>query len=384
MVIQERLKICHESLLDQYHANIEVVLTLQATLLRDILPSVEDELDLGPDATEWAKEWLYDTLTLFRILKRNNFTRSFALEAVRKNLIWRLSNLPRILDCTSTNFLQCLPFSILDPFDRPIIVVKMTAFNQASDTIKPWILQAFELLRINLKRLNGNARENPVLQYIVLLDLEGLLLQNLNIELVVWTLREIIPRFPGMLAGVFILNYSWTHSSFWNIFKRLLPPTALSRVFFPTHQELLQYFTPSALPEEYGGTLAFLTRLKEPLLPNNTPATVRDQMTPQDGTRTSGSQPEIDIATGMATIQLPSTSILNPFFGYPASQISGLITFPHGRRRKRDLAETLVLLFWMRWRRQITLGLVLATILIVVKICQTRRFVRVVEGRLGR
>jgi hypothetical protein len=212
MNIKERLRINHENLLNQYHPNVEAVLDLQATLLRDILPSVQDEHDLSPDATEWAKKWLYDTCTYYpdlagsrayhtlsdslpnskgkpcerlwrkkclRCSQRNNFTRSFTLEAVRKNLLWRLSNLRSPLEQITTSFLQCLPSHILDPFDRPIIVLKMVAFNQASDAIKPWVLHVFELLRLNLERLNGNSGTNPVLQYIVLLDLEGLLLQSL-------------------------------------------------------------------------------------------------------------------------------------------------------------------------------------------------------------
>lgn len=65
MNIKERLRINHENLLNQYHPNVEAVLDLQATLLRDILPSVQDEHDLSPDATEWAKKWLYDTCTYY-------------------------------------------------------------------------------------------------------------------------------------------------------------------------------------------------------------------------------------------------------------------------------------------------------------------------------
>ncbi len=226
MNIQERLHINHESLLDQYHANVETVLDLQATLLRDILPSIKDELDLSPDATEWAKTWLYDTCTFYPGLagsranhtlseslpnpkskacelwkkkyltcsQRNNFTRSFTLEAVRKNLVWRLSNLRSPLEQTTTNFLQCLPSSILDPFDRPVIVLKMMAFNQASDAIKPLVLHVFELLRLNLERLNNDARMNPVLQYVVILDLEGSLLQNL------------VSRFPRRIKQVPLIS----------------------------------------------------------------------------------------------------------------------------------------------------------------------------------
>lgn len=217
----------HERLLDQYHANVETVLDLQTTLLRDILPSIKDELDLNPDATEWAKKWLYDTCTFHPDLagsranhtlsdslpnpkskarehlwrkkyltcyQRNNFTRSFTLEAVRKNLLWRLNNLRSPLEQTTTNFLQCLPSSILDPFDRPVIVLKMVAFNQASDAIKPWVLHVFELLRLNLERLNNNVRMNPVLQYVVILDLEGSLLQNL------------VSRFPRRIKQVPLIS----------------------------------------------------------------------------------------------------------------------------------------------------------------------------------
>lgn len=61
MDIQSTLQINSEKLLSTYYENIDHVLDLQATLIRDILPSVVDELELGPDATEWAAEWLNDT-----------------------------------------------------------------------------------------------------------------------------------------------------------------------------------------------------------------------------------------------------------------------------------------------------------------------------------
>ncbi|KAF8629135.1 hypothetical protein AX17_005721 [Amanita inopinata Kibby_2008] len=384
MDIQERLRVNFEALLEQYHTNVEAVLALQATLLRDILPSVKDELELGPNATEWAENWLYDTSTLFRILKRNNFTRSFAMEAVRKTLIWRLNNLWPSVPCSSRNFLHCLPSDVLDPFNRPIIIIKMIAFNQTTDAIKPLLLHVFESLRVYLQQLSDNLEENPTLQYIVLLDLDGLLLQNLNIGLVAWTIREVIPRFPGMVAGVFILKYSWSHSGLWNIVKRLLPASALSRIFFPTQQELIQYFTPSALPEDYGGTLPFLTQLEDPLWSSDTPTMIHNHVAPQNGGQTSESPTGVDNAMTMTIRQLSSTSLLNPFFGYPASQTSGLTTLPHGRRRKRDLAETLVLLFWMRWRKHITFSLVLATFILAMRLRQSKGPLRVYRELIGR
>lgn len=58
---RELLQANCERLLAQYNSNIQSVLALQTTLIRDILPSVTDELGLSPEATEWAKEWLEDT-----------------------------------------------------------------------------------------------------------------------------------------------------------------------------------------------------------------------------------------------------------------------------------------------------------------------------------
>ena len=55
---------------------------------------------------------------------------------------------------------------------------------------------------------------------------------------------------------------------------------------------------------------------------------------------------------------LSPTSLLNPFFGYPASSHKGFLSLQHGRRRKRDLARTLAVLFWIRWRKRIMTGVV--------------------------
>lgn len=63
MEIYDQLRANCDKLLEAYHSNLEDVQKLQDTLIRDILPSVTDELNLTPDATEWAEEWLSDTGT---------------------------------------------------------------------------------------------------------------------------------------------------------------------------------------------------------------------------------------------------------------------------------------------------------------------------------
>ena len=63
MEVYKRLQSNRDSLLEQYVANLDDVYGLQDTLMQIVLPSVADELQLGLEAQEWAKEWLSDTCT---------------------------------------------------------------------------------------------------------------------------------------------------------------------------------------------------------------------------------------------------------------------------------------------------------------------------------
>ncbi|KAJ7451843.1 CRAL-TRIO domain-containing protein [Mycena galericulata] len=361
------LKANREKLLEAYTENLEAVLALQRTLIADILPSVTDELDLDTRSIQWATEWLNDTYSQFQILRRNKFTRSFAMESIRKTLVWRFNHLwppnPPLR-------MPIVPSPATDPFGRPILVIKVVSLNDSSDAYKPLIIRGLESLRLHLKRLNENSprspAQNPTLQYVILLDLKNLSTQSLNIDLVTWTLREVIPQFPGLLAAAFMINYSFTHLGIWSLAKRVLPAPALSRVFFPTQEELTNFFSPSMLPKDYGGTLASLTELQDPLWDD--PPSPSLQLGGTANRPTSPSAPSITSAAQAPSITaIPPTSLLNPFFGYPVSSSGGSPSLHHGRRRKRDLALTLLILAWRRWRRHI-----MASVWIVVLILTVR------------
>jgi hypothetical protein len=255
-----------QRLLTQYTENLDAVRALQSTVIHDILPSVADELELDdPESLEWATEWLEDACmygrprlfpenpltpregSLFQILRvrdqgpffsadyflisffacvqRNKFTRSFAMESVRKTLVWRFAHLWPPDPTARPPLVHCLPPPAHDPFGRPILVVKVVSFNDSSDAYKPLIIRGLEQLRLHLKRLNGGRPTPPIFQYVLLLDLENLSTQSLvrtasfffflqsadgvqNIDLVTWTLREAIPQFPGLLAAGNSLLYA--------------------------------------------------------------------------------------------------------------------------------------------------------------------------------
>ncbi|KAF5321944.1 hypothetical protein D9619_001492 [Psilocybe cf. subviscida] len=362
-----RLQAAQEALLEEYRTNLEDIYNIQDTLIQDILPSVTDDLDLTPNACAWAKEWLSDTSTVFRIARRNKFTRSFCLEAVEKILKWRVENLwPIESSSASALSIRCLPTDIRDPLGRPILVIDMGPINESLDSHKRSVIRSFEKLRLHLKSLYDSSEDHqhPPLQYVVLLDLSRLSLQSINVDLFTWMVREVIPRFPGMLAGVFFLNYTWAHSGLWNIFKRLLPGNALARIFFPSNDELVEFFTPAALPSEFGGNLPALSTLEDPLNPIvPLQASEVPETSILEARKVWPSQP-------ISASWVSRMSLLNPFYGYPASVSTGRgpTTFRHGRRRKRDLASTLAVLFWEKWGKNIQYALLLSITAFLIRL----------------
>lgn len=180
-----------------------------------------------------------------------------------------------------------------------------------------------------------------------------------SLDIMTWTMREIIPRYPGMLAGVFMLNYSWTHASVWTVVKRILPESALSRVFFPSQKELLGYLSAARLPEEYGGDLPPLAHLPDPLHAPTVQEVVQEALAREPSPEPPAQETMLEEKPRLHPPSLPwisPTSLLNPFFGYPVASVSDRTKLPslrHGRRRKRDLVKTLSLLFWSRWHNYI-------------------------------
>lgn len=162
--------------------------------------------------------------------------------------------------------------------------------------------------------------------------------------------------------------------------RHILPASALSRVFFPTEQELMTYFTPSSLPKgyhtsslppsssnkcstDYGGSLPLLTHLDDPLRAFESTLPRIDALAGQSKASGIPSTSRVPTFTSLSP-----TSLLNPFFGYPATSSDGSLSLHHGRRRKRDLARTLAFLFWVRWRKPILVGLLLAVCTLAFKL----------------
>jgi len=389
-----------ETLQKLYDTNEEDVRTLQNVLSKDILPGLRDELGWSHAQGEELERWLRDTSSIFRILKRHKFTHSFALEALQNTLTWRMSSLPPLDSVPSTPFLRCLPPTAHDPFGRPIVLMRLAELNEDSEALKPIIIRNMELFRLHLERLNAQSREDiefrPILQYVALLDIKCTSFSSMhNVDVLSWYINELLPRFPGMLAAVFVLNYSWAHNGLWSIAKRTLPTSALCRVFFPKQSELLDFFSPSMIPRDYGGNMPPLSELDDPLhsylhsAPNKPERNPTAAMTSPTRSLSCVLTPATPI-TSVKGSTLPSapsrTSLLNPFYGYPITyteSASSMPTLRYGRRRKRDLLLTLARLWWLRWRVPATTTLCLLALLLFM-LARKNSWSRRWRWRLGR
>ncbi|KAI0339983.1 hypothetical protein BDW22DRAFT_1361069 [Trametopsis cervina] len=366
--IRTVLEAQHQALEELYTEHLHAVQDLQTVLITDILPGLADELDWDGGTVEFAREWLNDTGSVFRMLKRHKFTTSFTLEALRTMLIWRHDVLQTHLGSASP-FLTCLPASTRDPLGRPIVIIRLARLWEHHTDLRGALLHNMELLRLHLVSLSEHdSSARPVLQYVALLDIKGVTFNGVqSLQLLSWFMQDLVPKFPGLLAAAFVLNYSWTQAGLWNLSKRILPASALQKVFFPTALELRAYLSPDALPQEWSGTLPPLQDIDNVLRrytagspPPPTPSL------PQPPPQPSSPPPPQPPAQPV----LSALSLLNPFFGYPVtSSSSSSESAPylrHGRRRKRDLVYTLARLWWVRWGGALRASLLVLLALIAV------------------
>ncbi|KAK1225654.1 hypothetical protein PQX77_011411 [Marasmius sp. AFHP31] len=339
-----------DRLIHEYQSNLDAAIELQTILIEDVLPSVATELELDEEQQDWARKWLQDTPMIFQVMRKHKYTRSFALDSIRKNIGWRIKNLwPPKSELPLRN-VHCLPDNVRDPLGRPILVIRAIPLEEPPDQLIPVLFHVMERLRVCLKALNdtNDGPSMPFLQYVVLLDVKELSMQSMSIELITWFINELIPRFPGMLAAVFMLNSSWTQAGMWSIAKRILPANAVSRVFFPSSQELIEFFSTAALPQDYGGELGPLDLLDNNLNRGNLNPVCDDSACKQD--REFIPEAPIRDSTQHPPTRFSPTSSSNPYFGYPAFLSNGSSSLHHGRKRKRDLFRTLMTLLWQRWR----------------------------------
>jgi hypothetical protein len=108
------------------------------------------------------------------------------MEAIRRNLVWRLENIRSLSQkhLRPPRAIFCLPDHCRDPFGHPIVVVRGTPLegtaNLSSADFRAVLIPTLDCLRVHLKEINKErTKGNIALQYVVLLDLGGVSIQSI-------------------------------------------------------------------------------------------------------------------------------------------------------------------------------------------------------------
>lgn len=146
--------------------------------------------------------WLYGGFHLTPLQQRQKFIASFTHETLREAVVWRLKVLKPAISAAlgpstsrrkrvtmsqspGLSALRCLSLDYVDNLGRPLAVLRVSEldFTTDSELLKRNILLSLERLRVSVQRMNERkaletamdapAEGVPVLQYVVVLDLEN-------------------------------------------------------------------------------------------------------------------------------------------------------------------------------------------------------------------
>ncbi|CAG8586232.1 2426_t:CDS:2 [Paraglomus occultum] len=249
------------TLYKQYEASID---DLQDALVEQ-LPQLKEEYDLEFVQVERLRNYMEDRGTLFRFFRRSSYDLDLALSYLLENIRWRIANNIDALSLSDIHpqYLESglFYFSCTDIWNRPCAIFNLRMYNRDPESptiedMKKYIIFNCEVARRHMWDLCKEAlREGkePILQYGVLVDLNEATFSNLDFELGPFMMDLAKNQYPSSISAIFVLNYGWTYATMWRLVKRLLPEESISRIFFPTQEELLEYFDEDKIFVEHGG-----------------------------------------------------------------------------------------------------------------------------------
>ncbi|CAG8550252.1 2735_t:CDS:2 [Ambispora gerdemannii] len=241
------------TLYKQHESTVE---DLHRALVVEHVPDIQKEFDLDFIQVERVRQYCGDKATLFRFLRKSSFDFDSALNSLIANIRWRIEN-----NIDSFMLADIHPYYLrnglfffhdkTDKFGRPYADEDLPP---TAEETKRYFIFCAEVARKLMWDMTKQAKEFPVLQYSVLLDLKGAGVSNLNIELGQFMMDIARHHYPSSIAVTYVLNYGWMYSGVWQIAKRVLPGESLGRIIFLSkYQELYQYIDKENVLIEHGG-----------------------------------------------------------------------------------------------------------------------------------
>jgi hypothetical protein len=121
------------------------------------------------------------------LTQRHKYTTSFALQALRKTLVWRVTTLSRYMSSmgfpAGSGVFRVLTPSCRDPLGRPTLVLNLAAFlelvSRSLDDTKDLILWLDETMRWYLQQISKESGGvTPALQFVAIVNVEGVTMSS--------------------------------------------------------------------------------------------------------------------------------------------------------------------------------------------------------------
>ncbi|KAK3100204.1 hypothetical protein FSP39_016243 [Pinctada imbricata] len=96
--------------------------------------------------------------------------------------------------------------------------------------------------------------ESPEEQIVVLFDMSGAGISNLDMEMIKFVITSFKIYYPKLLGFMLIYEMPWLFNAAWKVIKTWLSPEAVKKIKFVTKSDVQEYIDKDQLPEHMGGT----------------------------------------------------------------------------------------------------------------------------------
>ncbi|GAN01128.1 hypothetical protein MAM1_0005c00559 [Mucor ambiguus] len=269
----------HERAIDSIHNAVQ----------REI-PRLIHEFDLSIQEMHALNDFIDDRATLFRFLRKNNYSLPTALSLLLDTIRWRIMadidniRIPSVAD----DFLAepLVYFHKTDRVNRPILMINLTHLPKApagtdvSEYLTPLVIFVLETARLLLwdtcqERIKANIQHPMVLETLVLVDFKNADSLPTDIGLLK-SFVTLLRRYPGMTGTVNLINFGWMYQGLWQMCKLVLSNEAKAKVNFPKLKDLPALIEKQDIVMDLGGmdtyqwslsTDAYYTKYRHGLLP---------------------------------------------------------------------------------------------------------------------
>ncbi|KAI8375014.1 CRAL-TRIO domain-containing protein [Choanephora cucurbitarum] len=260
----------NNQLLEQHERAID---NIQNAIKREI-PHLIHELQLATEEADSLNEYVNDRLTLFRFLRKNNYSLPTTLSLLLDTIRWRIAEgVNEIRTCQLIEFLSqpLVYFHKTDRVGRPILIVQLAHLPKPSsedditEFYTPLVIFVLETIRLHLwhltqERIESQFQEPAILDAVVLVDFKNTSSLPNDINLYK-SLINLVRRFPGMVGTVNLINFGWMYQGLWQMCKLVLSNEAKAKIKFPKLKELEEYIDEQDLLQVFGGKDDFVWNL---------------------------------------------------------------------------------------------------------------------------